>query len=208
MPRNIKPEDAIRKKTEVEEAESTASFKSGITGNRPEERSGPGNVFLAGLPGSGKLELAEAAAEKMGLKYYDLAGPMSEGGLEAVENMVREIADGTVGVFAALPAKALTSEKVRQDVARSGALIYLMADMPLILTRFADEPERARREGAESEDDLRAQFAEVEPTALGFASAILRAETEPEELVNDLVDKLQVMGGKLSYDVNIKEVNW
>lgn len=206
MPRNIKPKGVISRKTEVKDAGRTASFKSGVTGKRPEERAGPQNVFLAGLPGSGKLELAEAVAGRLGMKYVNLAEPFGEGGMEALERGVDEIAAGR-GALAAMPAKALTSEIVRQRIAGSGVMIYLMADMPLILARFSEDRERAAGEGADSEEELRAQFAEIEPLALGLASAILRAENDPAENVDDLVDKLKIMGGQMSYDVYIKEVD-
>jgi shikimate kinase len=197
----------MKKKAEVEDKDDRATFKSGVTGKRPEARKGPANVFLAGLPGSGKRELAESAAEKLGLRYVDLTEAFAEGGSEAMDKAAADAA-AQGGTMAALPAKALGSQDLRRTVADNGVLVYLMADMPLLLARMGEDPERAAREDAGSEDELRAQFAEYEPLALGMASAILRAETEPEERVNDLVDKLQVMGGELSYDVNIKEVNW
>lgn len=207
MPKQVTPKGAMQQKTDVQDADKTTSFKSGITGNQPDERTGPKNVFLAGLPGSGKSALAEAAAEKLGLQYLDLVEPLEKGGIEAVERNVIEIAQGSGGVFAALPAKALSSEIIREHVTASGALVYLMADMPLLIARFEDDPASAKREGVEKEEDLRVQFARFEPVALGSAKAIVRAENAPEEVVADLVDKLQVMAGHMSYDVNV-DVNW
>jgi shikimate kinase len=195
----------MKQKAEIEDKERTATFKSGITGKRPEKRTGPKNVFLAGLPGSGKVELAKAVADKTGREFVNLAETMADSGLDAVEKAVTDIACGQ-GAMAAIPAKALASNIVRETVADCGVVVYLMADMPLLLDRYAKDPALAAAEGASSEDEIRSQFMEYEPLVLGMAAAIVRADNAFEDNVDDLADKLKVMAGNVTYDVQIDGV--
>jgi len=192
----------MQKKAEVEDKDRTATFKSGVTGKRPEKRTGPKNVFLAGLPGSGKIELAKATAEKTGRYFVNLAQTMAGGGLEAVERAVADIACGE-GALAAIPAKALESGSIREFIADCGVVVYLMADMPLLLDRLDRTPDVAAAEGASTEEEIRSQFMEFEPLALGLAAAIMRADNDFSENVEDLADKLKVMAGNVTYDVQI-----
>lgn len=202
MARNIAPKGALRQKAEIEDKDRTATFKSGITGKRPEKPTGPRNVFLAGLPGSGKIELGKAVAGKTGRSFVNLAETMAGGGLDSVEKAVADIACGQ-GALAAIPAKALASGKIREYVAGCGVVVYLMADMPLLLDRFSQNPDLAAAEGAASEEEIRSQFMEHEPLVLGMAAAIIRADNAFEDNVDDLADKLKVMAGDLTYDVHI-----
>jgi shikimate kinase len=181
----------MKKKAEVDENGKSRTYASGT---RPAPGA-PENVFIAGLPGSGARELAERAAEELGLEYEEISDAKD---IDALA--------GKNGKAAALDARLFADPQTAEKLSGKGLMVYLMADMPLLAGRMEQDPEAFALRGLKDIDALREEFIALEPALLGMAAGILRAEKPLEENVADLLDRWRMLGGTLTYDVHIDGV--
>ena len=101
---------------------------------------------------------------------------------------------------AAVPARSwpraavlFCGRKNREALCRSGKVFYLLADPATLALRLERDPEEQQRPALTDLDlrqELAATLGEREPLYMGVASFILQAGQEPDELAQDVVDKL------------------
>lgn len=134
----------IREKFEVEEPGRVRVHKQDGSAGPGLPTSGP--LYLVGLPGSGKSALGPRLAEKMGVPFLALP---AQGGPQAWSQALDEaLALGAPVVEA--PHKLLADEAIRQRLASTGRVLYLMANAGVLADRLAQtregqDPEALRR---------------------------------------------------------------
>ena len=136
-----------------------------------------GNVILLGLAGSGKNRLAELLSEKTGGAV--VTPKTAEQALSALNetNQIIVLSDSLVEDTAVQPL-----------IHGAGKAFYLMVNTNLLAERLAE------RDGCEDKDalwrDLSARLAAMEPVFYSTLHFILQAAMEPEELVDDAMEKI------------------
>lgn len=123
----------IREKVEVEEPGK-------VRVHRQDGSAGPGlptggPLYLVGLPGSGKSALGQRLAEKLGTPFLALP---TLGGPEAWSKALDEALALGVPVVET-PHKLLADEAIRQRLAATGRVLYLMANAGVLAARLAGQ---------------------------------------------------------------------
>ncbi|EMG37519.1 shikimate kinase [Desulfocurvibacter africanus PCS] len=206
----MKPKDFINKKADVQEADKVSVYDySNFVRPSPDAR--PANLFLVGLRGSGKSTLGRAAAEKAGMTFVDtdllveekagksIAAIVSEGGWEAFRDLesqaLAEVCGRTGQIVATGGGMVLRAEN-RQRMRECGKTLYLMADVPLLAARLANDPDLARRPALSDSpmvEELRRTLAEREPLYMDIMDGLLQARKSLDELVEDIMERLPLM---------------
>lgn len=206
----MQPNDAIKKKVEVDEADKTAVYGPGNF-VRPSPDAKPANLFLVGLRGSGKTSLARLVAERAGLKLLDtdimveakagksIAEIVREGGWEAFRDLesqaLAEVCACTGQVVATGGGMVLRTQN-RKLMRECGKTLYLMADVPTLAARLSADPDEARRPALTDSplaDELCRSLAEREPLYLEVMDGILQAGKPLDELVEDVLERLPLL---------------
>ncbi len=134
----------IREKFEVEEPGKVRVHRQDGSAGPGLPTSGP--LYLVGLPGSGKSELGQRLAEKLGVPFLALP---AQGGPQAWGQALDEaLAQGAPVVE--VPHKLMADEGFRQRLASTGRVLYLMANAGVLADRLAkarqgQDPEALRQ---------------------------------------------------------------
>lgn len=179
-------EGFIQDKIEVEDPNAVRVFgkSAPVAPFSPQE----GRIIFIGLPGSGRLELAERVAARLNMKVVapETDTPSGSGQpIDSVEALDAACADK--GIVFVLPHTALRSEAIRTALREKGKVFYLMAEVLRMAYRLnkMTEPER---------EAISAEFVELEPLCMMTLHYILQAWKEPEEIVDNVLEMLGIQG--------------
>ncbi|WP_462327886.1 shikimate kinase AroL [Desulfobaculum sp.] len=208
MPRNIRPENAMKKKVDVAESDQTMTFKKA---ERP-TRFGPDvNVYLVGLRACGKSTLGRELAKRMHRPFIDtddlvvdhagraVAAIVEDGGWQAFRDIERDIVQGIdpkAGAVVATGGGVILDQSTRAFLRSSGPVFYLMADVALLAQRLGADPKHDQRpalSGGGLVDELSATLAEREALYMETSHFVLPAQEPLEELVEDVREKLMLL---------------
>ena len=201
------PKDAIKRKTEVEDAELSAVYGKAAPTARPR------NIFLVGPRGSGKTTVGRLAAQRLGLEFADtdallgdragstIADFVAAHGWDAfrdLEHAVLQDVCAREGQVVATGGGIVLREDNRALLKAHGLTVYLMADVPTLLARLENDPNAAQRP-ALTDSPLRQEISAVlnerEPLYFAVADAVLQASRRAEELAEDVEEKARLEFG-------------
>ena len=208
MPRNITPKNAMKKKIEVEDAGSTATFATGSAD--PAAAMGGETVFLVGLRASGKTTLGQLVASKLGLPFADtdelvvnragktIAEIVEAEGWEAFRKLETEVLEDVAGVpmVVATGGGIVLAEENREMLKKGGPVFYLMATTLCVverLTRDMDPENRPPLTELPLMEEMGNLREERDPLYMEVANFVLRAEESSEALVGEVVEKMRLV---------------
>lgn len=191
----------IKKKVEVAESEATMTFRPGQFRREPFslERK---NVVLVGLRASGKTTVGRLLAERLaclfvdtddlveasiGMSIADFVAEQGWSAFRAAEEAAVERACTLPGKVVATGGGAVLSEKNRALWNRQAVVLYLAADIPLLLARLGDtlDSRRPALSALPLEEELVVCLREREPLYMAVMDHMLQACRTPEQLVED-----------------------
>jgi shikimate kinase len=171
-----------------------------------------GLIFLTGMTGSGKTTVGAKLADRLGVMFVDLdheieraaerdiAGIFAESGEEEFrdfEAVALSVAASFSDAVIALGAGALDADGNFDLVRETGTLIYLRADVDLLLQRSAHLRNRPLLAEAKSQAELRSKLMDMltrrEPRFV-FADVVVdvKARDSVEQLVESILGELAV----------------
>ena len=165
-----RPRKTVRILHQVEEPDKTMVFRHGhsaaIGGTS-------GNLFFAGLQGSGRRLLARDAAQALGLRYAEASHALELAGLA--------LAPGQA--VAVLNHELFADADMVSALRESGKIFYLMR-MASALAQSLGDPSRTR--------ELAVLAQRMEPHFLRAAHCILPLEATHEEMLADVLEKARL----------------
>ncbi|MFZ5426534.1 MAG: hypothetical protein ACOZEN_06145 [Thermodesulfobacteriota bacterium] len=165
-----RPQKVIRKRFDVEEEDKSMTFRHGETA--PIGGSS-GNLFFLGLPGSGRRELAQDVAGRLGLRYTEAA---SAADLDAA-------LAGSGQAVAVTQTSIVESPEAVQAMRASGR-VFVLTILPHELAARLGDPSSA--------GELARKWERLEPLMLAAAHFILPLDESFEELAWDAVWKARL----------------
>ncbi|MGM0644801.1 MAG: shikimate kinase AroL [Thermodesulfobacteriota bacterium] len=162
-----------------------------------------GNIFLVGLRASGKSTVGRALASSMGLAFIDTDTAITDhAGISIREIVDREGWEGfrrvehevlisicqQKGQVVATGGGIVLLPQNRDLLKQHGQVFYLMADVPLLQSRLAQDPQANNRPAlgtAPLDEELQVTFQEREPLYFQVMHHILQAHKPVPELVQD-----------------------
>lgn len=200
----------IRKKYEVENIDETVTHTLGGHAGDPVGVALESSIiFLIGLRGSGKSTVGRALAERLGLSFADLDDVVEEQagktiaeivqaeGWEAFRAMEHEalkgVCDGS-GIVVAPGGGIVLDERNRKLMEGAGKIVYLMADVPLLLSRLEKDPGESQRpslSGRTQEEEILDCFREREPLYMMLMDYTVPADLPVAEIVDLVAGYLQ-----------------
>ncbi|EPR41934.1 Shikimate kinase [Desulfovibrio sp. X2] len=206
---NRPPKNAIKHKHEVEDAERTAVYRAGAFSS-PSGASG--NVFLVGLRGSGKTTVGRRAAKRLDRPFVDtdaliaerigttIADFVAENGWDAFRELEHQVLAEVctrTGQIVATGGGIVLREDNRALLADHGVTFYLMADVDTLCARLRCNPNSAQRPALTDACSPREETARTltarDPLYMQAARFILQAANSPDELAQDIEDKLRLL---------------
>ena len=170
MRRQFEGDDPRR--TNVEEQDASKTYGRACAAP---EFSGNG-VILTGLPGAGVAELGRRVAERLGCAFAEL-------GADADSDAVRGALRGGATVLT-IDGRALRDAGVRENLRGLGKVFYLSGDVTTIIRRASCDSDVDREE-------VSRLFGELEPLFFGTLHFIVSLDQEPEEMLDDVLEKLR-----------------
>lgn len=200
----------IRKKYDVENIDETVTHTlGGHAGDMTGDSLESSRVFLVGLRGAGKSTVGRVLAKRLGLSFSDLddvveeqagktiAEIVGEQGWEAFRSMEHEalkaVCTGS-GIVVAPGGGIVLDERNRKLMESCGKVIYLMADIPLLMSRLERNPGASQRpslSGQPLEEEVLDCFREREPLYMMLMDYSVPAELPVEEIVDLVAEYLQ-----------------
>jgi len=199
----------IQEKVRVNNPEEKKVRRHGETLDEPAFSLLQGSIFFLGLRGSGKTTVAREVASRLGVEMVDtdrmvqkraqksISQIVSHSGWQTFrdleEDILREVCSAPGRVVATGGGIVLRPEN-RQLLRSSGAVFYLLADVPLLLQRLQQEEDHGSRPALSQgsmEEELVQALRQREPLYYECQDYLLPAENTPQELA-DLV--LQTLG--------------
>ncbi|MGE4299181.1 MAG: hypothetical protein AB7E47_14280 [Desulfovibrionaceae bacterium] len=173
-PRAFDTSHFIKEKQEVDNPDTSITFKPGDGAKRQPARFVPGdsNIFILGLAGSGRRELAVHLAQRTGGSAIHLE---ASGDAEADAVALDALCTGK-GVVAAVDSELLTPQ-AGAALKAHGLVFYLIADVGLAL--------RAMGGGDATRERLAAELIRCEPIFMSALHFIVRADQPPEAMAQD-----------------------
>lgn len=174
---NMKDVKMIKEKVEVEEPESTMTFRSSSRPAGGKAGAEVTRIFLLGLQGSGKAMVGKAAAKSLSYAFVNASDSESLKAACVQDNAV-----------IAVDPELVRSDTERSLLKESGKTLYLMGDALLIARK-------RRGDSPPDEDEIQAVAAEInafEPLFMQTMDGILRAIEPVETLVENVQDALRV----------------
>jgi len=164
------------------------------------------NVYLVGMPGSGKSSVGRALAPLLSLPFVDLDEEVEE----QVGRSVAEIFErGGEGTFRLAESRALAAVAAggravvacgggivldpsnRALLTSTGVVVYLEAAVETLGARVGDgEGRPLLQEGGDAQTELRALLADRDPLYRSVAEQVVDAERDAEAVAKDLAEAL------------------
>ena len=194
----------IKKKTEIEDAEASMTFKPGQY-SKPAFSLETKNIYLIGMRGSGKTTLAKALAVALGCAFVDTDEVLVRDAGQSVDEIVsahgwerfRALEEQTLAKVAGLPGKVVAtgggivlSAANRDLMYKTGVSFYLAADAALLTGRILRDDNPAQRPaltGLALHDEVAHIMSEREPLYMAGMDHMLQANRSVEELVDDVL---------------------
>jgi shikimate kinase len=161
-----------------------------------------GNIYLIGMPGSGKSRVGREIAQRMSVPFVDLDGMIEE---EAARSIVQIFEDQGEAVFRELEKSALSrvSSRSRAVVACGGGVVLdeenravmratgrvVWLDVPLDMLRKRVRP-GDRRPLVASDDDLERLLKEREPLYRELADVAVSGREDVRDMVSAVMEAL------------------
>lgn len=171
----------IRREFHVEDPDKATVIRQ----DRPAPRPGQagGNIFLIGLSGSGKSELAQRLAQTLCIQAAEL--PLD--GAEAALDALGAAAQNGQPAVVAVPHKLLAGEAFRKRMQASGRVLYLMAGAEAIAARMAKTPE----EEAALRERLGRQRTAFEPYFMQTLHLLAPADGPLDQVLADVLERVR-----------------
>ncbi len=170
-----------------------------------------GLIFLSGMPGVGKSTVGAELARQLGWTFLDLDTEIERRAGKSIptifadhgEPFFRELETAMLsellhesGAVIALGAGALERADNVENVSQNGVLVYLSADLDLLVERNQGADGRPLLAGIKGETELRNRLAELlarREAAYEQASVIINVtrEQSPEEIASLILAKLR-----------------
>lgn len=170
-----------------------------------------GLIFVTGMPGVGKSTVGVELARQLGWTFLDLDAEIERRAGKSIpgifakhgEPFFRELEAAALsetlhesGAVIALGAGALERADNLEIVGQNGVLVYLSADLDLLVERNQSAGGRPLLAGVQGEEDLRKRLAEFlarREAAYETASVIIQVtrEQSPEEISSLILAKLR-----------------
>lgn len=165
-----RPQKTVRILHEVEDPDKTTAFR-----HDPDARIGgaSGNLFFAGLPGSGRRALAQAAARALGLRSAEASSAFELAGLALASGQAVAVCNHEL----------FTDADVVSALRASGKIFYLMHMAPALAARLGD-PSRL--------EELAGLVERMEPYFLTAAHCITPLAATGEEMLADVLEKARL----------------
>jgi shikimate kinase len=172
----------IRREFLVEDPDKTTVIKQ----DAPAQRPGPaeGVLFVIGLSGSGKSEIARRVAEALGRQAAEL--PL-DGADAALDDLFAAAQNGSPAVVA-VPHKLLAGEGLRKRLQAGGRVLYLMAGAETIAARQAKTPE----EEATLRERLGRQRTAFEPYFMQTLHLLAPADGPLDQVLADVLERVRL----------------
>ncbi len=155
--------------------------KTAVHGAKPPQpASGRGNVFFIGPRLSGKTFLGQKVAERLTRPFHDALD------WQKLAELVKQ-----GGQVATVSAELLEQEGVANLLHRGGKVFYLMVDAATLAQRAEVE---MQQDQLALREQLFAELQAQEPLCMRTLHYILQAVKPAEELVEDVLEKLQITG--------------
>lgn len=157
------------------------------------------NIYLIGMPGSGKNKVAAALAKKLGRPYIDLDGTIEQDALMFIEEIFERHGEET---FRRLESNALANITETQAVIAcgggivtrrdnkkrmNGIVILLDVDLSIIAERLSHGPQRPLLKTTSLEALHEARFLQYQD----FADLVVANDGQLEETVEFIIKTLQ-----------------
>lgn len=165
-----RPQKIVRIVHQVREADKSLTFSNADSG--PIGGSS-GNLFLVGLPGSGRRALADAVSGALGLTRVQAATALE----------LRRVLEDSGQAVAVMDHELLADPDLTAAVRASGKVFYLMSVAPILAKSLGD---LSRLE------ELAALVERMEPHFLRAAHFILPLASSREEMLADVLEKARL----------------
>lgn len=211
MPRNIVPKNAMKKKSEVDDAGKTTVYRHGR--GAPGGGLGGPHVILVGLRASGKTTVGELAARRLSRAFVDTDQLVQERADKSIEQIVsddgwdafrrletevlKDVLSHAEPTVVATGGGIVLAEENRELLRAGGPVFYLLATTLLVVDRLTGDMDPATRPPLTElplTEEMSALREERDPLYMQVANFVLRAEQSPETLAAEIEDKLLMVG--------------
>ncbi len=194
----------IKKKTEIEDAGASMTFKSGQFSKPPFSLESK-NIYLIGMRGSGKTTLGQALATALGCAFEDTDAVLVRDAGQTIDEIVtthgwdhfRDLEAKTLAKVCGLPGTVVAtgggivlSAANRDLMYATGVSFYLAADAALLTGRLLRDGNTAQRPaltGLALHDEVAQVMSEREPLYMASMDHLLQANRGVDELVDDVL---------------------
>lgn len=194
----------IKKKTEIEDAGASMTFKSGQFSKPPFSLESK-NIYLIGMRGSGKTTLGQALATALGCAFVDTDAVLVQDAGQTIDEIVtahgwdyfRDLEAKTLAKVCGLPGKIVAtgggivlSVANRELMYKTGVSFYLVSDAALLTGRLLRDRNTAQRPsltGLALHDEVAQVMSEREPLYMASMDHLLQANRGVDELVDDVL---------------------
>jgi len=198
----------IQKKTDVEDAQASMTFRPGQF-RRPPFQLQEKNIYLIGLRGSGKSTVGQALAQELGCAFVDTDQVVVESCKQSIEAMVvdqgwkffREQEKKALAQVAILPGKVIATgggmildAENRALMGQTGVCFYLAADVALLVERVQKDTQvqRPALTNMTLHEEMVSLLVEREPLYMATMDHLLQAHRQVTELVDDILVALEL----------------
>lgn len=169
-------EHFIKEKAEVQEAEATMTF--GKKTELDTFSTKDGILFLIGFSGSKRHQLADLLASKLDMS---IQAPETISSLDEVKKLCEK-----TGSIIIVPQSAMRFDEVRNALREYGKVFYLMTELLHLAHNLGLDAEQGR-------EQIGSDFVELEPHMLASLHFILHGWKEPEDLVENVLEPLNLL---------------
>lgn len=166
----------IQEKAEVQNADASMTFgkKTELDTFSTTDQ----HIFLIGFSGSKRAELAALLAKKLGM---DVQAPKAITSSAELDALCKE-----KGSIIIVPQSAMGISEVRDVLREKGKVFYLMTELLHLAHNLGLDAEQGR-------EQIGPDFIELEPHMLASLHFILHGWKEPEDLVENVLEPLNLL---------------
>lgn len=173
----------IRREFHVQEPDKTTTIRQDAPAPRPAMPGGE-IVYVIGLHGCGKTAVARHLASALGRPFHALPLEGADAALDAI------LAAGPAVVE--VPHKLFASAPLRQRLADTGRVLYLMAGVEAIAARLAQSSPNAPEEEAALRERLGRQRSTYEPLFMQTLHLLAMADGPLEQVLAETLERVRL----------------